>query len=327
MPPATEPTPAARRQPLAAQADHAAQRLPPLHGIVPSMNTAFLDDGSLDLQGIRRCADATIVAGVAGMLILAVAGETASLDAAEKRQVAQAFLQQAAGRVPVIMGCSSAHQRERLELAAMARQLGADTMLCQVPDGLRGAALLAQLRELAEVGPPVLMLQDLDFSGPGLPLEDIVLLHRHLPALRWLKIEVAQSGPKYSAVLSATQGRLQVSGGWAAAQMMEALHRGVQAFMPTAMDRLYVEIFRRFRRGDHAGARALHADLAPVLAFSNQHIGVSSRFFKALRQREGIFTTAHCRAGVAELDPHQRREMEANIERVLLLQAQLTRPG
>jgi len=61
-----------------------------LRGIVPSMNTPFLDDGSVDLAGIRRSVDAVVQAGVAGMLILAVAAETASLTLPEKRLVAWA---------------------------------------------------------------------------------------------------------------------------------------------------------------------------------------------------------------------------------------------
>lgn len=294
-----------------------------LRGIVPSMNTPFLQDGTIDVDGIRRCAEATLQAGVAGMLILAVAGETGSLSADEKRLVAQTFLHQVAQRVPVIVGCSSAHQNERVALAAMARELGVEAMLCQAPDGLYGEALVAQMAELAQVGPPLLMVQDLDFGGGGLPLQDIVLLRERVPAFRCLKIEVALSGPKYSAVLEATHGGLHVSGGWAAAQMMEALHRGVHAFMPTAMDSVYVEIFRLFAAGQTAAARALHARLAPVLAFSNQHIAVSIRFFKHLRQREGIFRSAFCRPGVAELDLHQMRELEVNVARVIDLQNEL----
>ena len=205
----------------------------------------------------------------------------------------------------------------------MAHALGAEAMLCQAPDGLHGEALVAQMTELAQVGPPLLMVQDLDFGGAGLPLEDIVLLRQRVPAFRCLKIEVGLSGPKYSAVLQATEGSLHVSGGWAAAQMMEALHRGVHAFMPTAMDTIYVEIFRLFSSGETASARALHARLAPVLAFSNQHIAVSIRFFKHLRQREGLFSTSLCRPGVAELDAHQMRELEINVDRVLALQKEV----
>lgn len=289
------------------------------------MNTPFLADGGIDLHSLARTVDHVIDAGVAGMLILAVAGETASLTLDEKRTLAAAYVRQAAGRVPVIVGCSSAQQADRVALAALARELGAPAMLCQAPDGLRGAALVQAMRELAEAGPPVLMLQDLDFAGPGLPLDDILRLRRALPAFQCLKIETLLPGPKYSAVLEATQGALHVSGGWAAAQMMEALHRGVHAFIPTAMDAIYVEVFRRFAAGDAAGARALHAEITPVLAFANQHIGVSIRFLKQLRQREGLFATAACRAGVPEFDRHQQRETDTLVERVLGLQASLVR--
>jgi len=294
-----------------------------LRGIVPSMNTPFLANGSVDLDGIRRSVDAVVQAGVAGMLILAVAAETASLTLTEKRLVAQTFLVHTAGRIPVIVGCSSTEQADRVALAAMARELGAQIMLCQAPAGLGGQALVAQMGALAQVGPPILMVQDLDFAGPGLPLDDILLLSQQLPAFQCLKIEVALPGPKYSAVLEATQGTLHVSGGWAAAQMMEALHRGVHAFIPTAMDAIYVAIYRRFQAGDIAGARALHEQLAPVLAFSNQHLDTSIRFFKHLRHREGLFATPLCRAGVRPLDEHQMRELDLNVERVLAMQGQL----
>ena len=294
-----------------------------LRGIVPSMNTPFLEDGSIDIEGVRRSGEFAVKSGVAGMLILAVAAETGSLKQAEKLAVAQAFLEQVAGRVPVIVGCSSDSQEERVALAGMARGLGAQFILCQAPAGLRGEALVQCMLEVTRAGPPSLMLQDLDFSGPGLPLADIVLLRERVPAFRCLKIEASPAGPKYSAVLEATGGTLHVSGGWAAAQMIEALQRGVHAFMPTAMDPVYTEIHRRFQAGDHAGARALFDRLLPVLAFSNQHIHVSIRFFKQLRHREGLFRTALCRTPVPELDAYQAREAEVNIARVLALQAEL----
>lgn len=67
-----------------------------------------------------------------------------------------------------------------------------------------------------------------------------------MPAFPCLKIEVARSGAEYTAVLDATGGGLHLSRGGAAAQTMKALHRGVPAFTPTAMDSLDTEIFRLF---------------------------------------------------------------------------------
>ena len=89
------------------------------------------------------------------------------------------------------------------------------------------------------------------------------------------------------------------------------------------MGAIYVAIYRRFQAGDVAGARALHEQLSPVLAFSNQHLNTSLRFFKHLRHREGLFVTPLCRAGVRPLDAHQMRELELNLDRVLAMQQNL----
>jgi 4-hydroxy-tetrahydrodipicolinate synthase len=166
------------------------------------------------------------------------------------------------------------------------------------------------------------MIQDLDWSGPGLALDEIVSLFETLPSFRCLKVETVPAGPKYSAVLEATGGRLHVSGGWAVMQMPDALARGVHAFMPTTMDAIYVAIYNAWNRGDLEVARALFERLLPIVAFSNQHIDVSIRFFKALRQAEGLFASDLCRVP-KRLDPVQDLECRRMIERALDLQARV----
>jgi len=86
------------------------------------------------------------------------------------------------------------------------------------------------------------MIQDLQWGGPGLDVSLIATMFETIPAFRCLKVEVAPAGPKYSAVLEATGGKLHVSGGWASEQMIEALDRGVDVFFSTAMTRFYRRI-------------------------------------------------------------------------------------
>jgi 4-hydroxy-tetrahydrodipicolinate synthase len=105
-------------------------------------------------------------------------------------------------------------------------------------------------------------------------------------------------------------------------QMPDALARGVHAFMPTTMDTIYVAIYSAWRRGDTEAARALFERLLPIVAFSNQHIDVSIRFFKRLRQAEGLFATDLCRVPKA-LDPVQDSECGRMIKRALDLQARV----
>ncbi len=280
-----------------------------IRGIVPSLNTPFTADDAVDLDSVRRLVDWTVASGAAGMLALAVAGEGQSLDRGEFHAIAETIVAQNAGRIPIILSVTAAERAERLWRARVAAEIGADIILCQPPAGLAGDELERVFSELVAIGPPRLMIQDLDWQGPGMAVADIVRLHERLPAFQCLKLETVPAGPKYTAVLDATGGRLHVSGGWAVAQMIDALDRGVHAFMPTELEPIWVAIYRLHRGGRVTEARALFERVLPVVAFSNQHIDVSIRFFKHLRHQSGLFRTANCRQPVAPLDAFQQREV------------------
>lgn len=293
-----------------------------LHGIVTVLNTPFLDDDTLDLDGLRRNVHYAIDAGVAGFLVPAMASEVGALTAAERLALVETVVATAAGRVPVIGGASAPSQAERLDAARGLVRLGCAGVLASIPyendDSYR-----RDVHELAALGPGFLMLQDWDFTGEGLPLPLIVRLFDEVGAFRCLKIETANAGAKYTQVLESTGGRLHVSGGWAVTQMIEGLDRGVHAFMPTGMHRAYARIYSHYAAGRRDRAVELFHRLCPVLAFSNQNLGISIRFFKRLLHAQGVYTTANCRAPVAALDAFQvRRATElaavaADIEREL----------
>jgi 4-hydroxy-tetrahydrodipicolinate synthase len=291
-----------------------------MRGIVPSLNTPFTDDDAIDRAGVARLTEATVAAGAAGMLILAVAGEQGKLSAAEKETVGRIVVERAGARIPVVMSVTAAEAAQSRALAALARAIGADGVCCQAPAGLSGAALEDAIARIADAGPDLFMLQDLDWGGSGLPIDAIARLFARVPQFRALKVETVPAGPKYTRVLAATGGRLHVSGGWAVSQMPEALARGVHAFMPTALDHVYVRIHRLWHAGREAEARAWFERLLPVLAFTQQHIDVSIRFLKHLRHRQGIFATDRCRVP-PPLDGFQAAEMARLVPRAQALDA------
>ncbi len=294
-----------------------------LLGIVPSLNTPFDDRGTLHEPSLRRLVDHSVASGCQGLLALAVAGEQASLSFDEKSRFMAIAAEQNHRRIPLIVSVASADFGQSIELARHARRAGATGICCQAPAGLSGVALETALKSIADAGPELLMIQDLDWSGGGMAIADILRLFENLPSFRCLKIETVPAGPKYSQILDATDGRLHVSGGWAVSQFMDALQRGVHAFIPTALEPIYVAIYNRFHGGEAASARSLFHRLLPVLAFSNQHIDISIRFFKALRRAEGIFETSVCRDPVAALDPVQELECERAVNLALDLQNDL----
>ena len=141
-----------------------------------------------------------------------------------------------------------------------------------------------------------------------------------------LKIEVVGAGPKYIRVIAESDGQLRVAGGWAVTEMMDGLDRGVDAFMPTAMHRIYTEIYRQYARGNRDGAKQLFDQIAPVLAFSNQRLDISIRFFIRMLHAKGIFATPRCRIDGAPLSQKQQRIADELIDKVAMIEALLREP-
>ena len=290
-----------------------------LLGIVPSQNTPFTADGAVDEAAIARLAEASIAAGVSAFLILAVASENRALTIEERTRIGAIFAETVAGRVPLVVAVSAPDIDTALALTRQAVAIRADAVCYQAPAGISRQDLGEHLARISDLGPPLVMLQDLEFSGPGLPLADIAWLYERCPRFRAIKVETQNAGPKYSDLLRMFDGALHVSGGWAVMQMMEALERGVHAFMPTAMDNIYVAIHRLFAAGQHQAAETLFEQLLPFVAFSNQHLEVSIRFFKRLRLLDGTFSTDICRPPTQELDRYQQATLNRLATRAVAL--------
>jgi 4-hydroxy-tetrahydrodipicolinate synthase len=272
-----------------------------LHGIVTVLNTPFTADDAVDVDALQAHVEHAIGAGVAGFLVPALASEVTKLSEAERLLIVKSVLEVARGRAVVIGGASAVDAPTREQAARQLIALGCDGILAAIPY-VTDEAMIQQVQALDALQPGLLMLQDWDFQGYGIPVPLIVHLFETVPSFRSLKIEVVPAGVKYSEVLRATGGRLHVAGGWAVTQMIEALDRGVPTLMPTGLHPIYVAIYQRYHAGDRDGAVALFRRLLPILAFSNQHLDISVHFFKRLLHRQGIYPTARVRPPILPFD-------------------------
>jgi len=291
-----------------------------LRGIIPSLHTPFLEDNSLDLNSLKKLIDHTILTGCSGMLVGAVAGETSSLTIEEKQKVTEFCVNHNNNRIPLIVGCSADNQRDRIALSKSAKEAGADWILCQAPSNIKGKELLNCFNEISEVGPDNIMIQDLSWTDNGMDDDDIILLFDNIEKFKGFKIEVLNSGPKYSRVLKATNHQLHLSGGWAIMGMIEALNRGVHAFIPSTMETLYNRIYKLFIENKIKEARNLFTKIVPILSFTHQHIDIAIKFSKMLRVKEGIFQTSLCRFPINNFDKYQVEEANSHIENILHFQ-------
>lgn len=297
----------------------------PLFGVIAIPQTPFDEQDRVDFESFTRGVDDRIAAGVDGLLVPVVASEVDKLTIDERREIVRAVIDHVPRTLPVVVGASSSDPAEARAMAEYAVSLGAAGVLVQAPTAtIRDEeATLRFFRALCEVELPMLMIQDLEWGGPGLSVSLIRRLFEEIEPFRCIKVETVPAGSKYSEILAATSGRLNVSGGWAIPQLIEALDRGIHAVMPGGLHWVIAEIIRRYRRGDRAEARNLFDRLLPILAWQNQHIDVSNQFLKLLAVRQGVFAHATLRRPAVAFDAYHSRIAAELIDSAVDLHAEV----
>lgn len=295
-------------------------------GIISVLQTPFDAEGGVDEASHERLVEDAIAAGVDGFLVPVVASEVAELTSEERERIVRQVARQSQGRVPVVVGASCTDPQECCRFAQMAESVGAAAYLVAVPNELYGSPekIPKFFQSLASSCSLPLLIQDLQFGGPGMTIETIRQLQVELPTLAGLKIETLPAGSKYTAVRNALGPDFFIAGGWAVPQMIEALDRGVDAMIPeSAMVRVYVAIDRAHRVERRERAIELFRELVPILAFSNQELLTSIAFFKRLLTRKGIFSRENLRAKGFAWDAYNRRIADELIDNYLELEARL----
>ncbi|WP_162418525.1 dihydrodipicolinate synthase family protein [Cyclobacterium roseum] len=291
----------------------------PLFGIVTVLNTPFKADGGIDHAALRKNVREALEAGVAGFLVPAMAAEVYSLSHPERIKLVETVLEAVNQRVPVIAGAGEADPAKAKSLLKSYIDIGCKQVLFQIPYQ-NEQQFKTDFYRLAEIDVEMIMLQDWDASGYGLPESLICELFESVEAFKCLKIETVPAGYKYSRILSLTGGRLNVSGGWAVTQLIEGLERGVHAFMPTGMHWIYTEIHRLWMKGKTSEAAELFESILPVLAFSNQHLEISIPFFKRLLYRQGMYPSDLVRDSAISFDAYHEKTADRLIQRVIELE-------
>ena len=97
-------------------------------GSIPALVTPFRDEAFAE-DDYRAFVDWQISEGSHGLVPCGTTGESATLDSVEHRQVVEACVSVAAGRVPVIAGCGSNSTAHAIALTRSAKEAGADAAL------------------------------------------------------------------------------------------------------------------------------------------------------------------------------------------------------
>ena len=293
-----------------------------MHGIITTVLTPFEENTKkVDVPSFRRGIEAALNAGVSGFLVPCNASEMSELTWEERKLIVSETVKLAHGKALVIPSVSAGLNADFGEQCRAYLDLGVDGMNINIPY-TTDDEYYAAVQKVDALKPPFICLQDATRVSGGLPDDLIVKLFDEIETVRCIKIEVQNSGPKYTRILKRTDGRMNVSGARESDQMIEGFDRGMHALMPSGLFELFVNAYRLYHEKDRESAMKLFFDMLPVIVWTRQEMPLNLYFHKHYLQRIGVFDSAVMRLP-ANIDMYRIRYAEEMIDYALALKERL----
>ncbi len=186
-----------------------------LAGVLPILVTPFDDEGRLDEESLRNLVEFFIARGCHGLTVLGIAGEVHKLSDAERQRLVEVVVDQARGRVPVVVGTGHSGFEVAAELSRAAEAAGADALLVMPPYVIRPDpdGIYEYYKTIAEaVNIPIVVQDEPTTTGVNLPAALIARLGE-IPGVAYAKVEAQPTPPKFTAIRKLSADRLGLFGG------------------------------------------------------------------------------------------------------------------
>ena len=102
-------------------------------GSIVAIVTPMHEDGSLDLEGMRRLVDFHVQEGTDAIVSVGTTGESPTVDVDEHIELIASAVDCCAGRIPVIAGTGANSTKEAIHLTREAARAGAAATLQVAP--------------------------------------------------------------------------------------------------------------------------------------------------------------------------------------------------
>ena len=234
-----------------------------LRGLIAATYTPFKLDGSLDLAAVPPLVERLLADGIEGFYVCGSTGEGVSLSTPERKQVTEAFVATANGRVPVVVQVGHNSLAEARDLAAHAEAAGADATSAMPPSYFKpgsNAMLVECCAEVAAAAPklPFYYYHIPVLTGVALPMPEFLRQAAdRIPNLAGLKY-TANTLHEYQECVALDGGQFDVLYGFDEL-LLPALAVGATGAVGSTFNiaaPLYRRVIEAFARGDIEAARA-----------------------------------------------------------------------
>lgn len=302
-------------------------------GIFPSLPTICARDGAIDETGQRSVVKFCIENGADGLACLLFAGEFYKFSDIERSRVARIVVDEANGKVPVLVGISHSGTLPSIQLGLQALDAGADGVIVTPPYHANFAkeASLSIRRHYEKVAgrldTPV-MIQDYETAG-GVRLSavDLDAITKASSNIRYVKVEGGQHLKRIREVIDVMGARMTVFGGMAGRYMLDELAIGSSGSIPGAeMTDLMASVYGAAKRGDMTQARTTFKTLLPYLDFLIQHFDSFVAVEKEVLRMRGVTSGTTVREPALLLDRTAVAKLKKLLEAMDLREARRS-PG
>ena len=279
-----------------------------LTGILPVAPTPFHDDGTTDVDGMRRVLDCMIDQGVDAICLLANYSEQFVLSDEERAILTRSSLEHVAGRVPVIVTISHFYTGIAVARAKEAEALGAAMVMMMPPyHGVGLAPAEAGVFEhFAAVSDAIsipIMVQDAPLSGVPLSVPLLVRMAREIAHVSYFKIETPFAADKLAALIA--EGGDDIIGpfdGEEAVTLLADLDAGCTGTMTSALQPEHIRpIVTSYLAGDTDTALEGWRKCLPLINHENRQCGL--RAAKTVMKAGGVIKSDHVRHPLKPLSP------------------------
>jgi 4-hydroxy-tetrahydrodipicolinate synthase len=290
--------------------------------------TPFSSDGALDLHSTDRMVDFYLDCGVTGVTILGIMGEAPKLSGDETLVFARRVLDRVAGRVPVVVGISSAGLDNMARLGRAVMDAGASGVMVAPIAGLateeKIKTYFAQVCAALGSDVPVCLQDYPQTTGVQFSVETILSLTRDHPQIVMLKHEDWPGLNKLSRVRAGNGAvgtpRMSILVGNAALFLPLEMQRGADGAMTGfAYPEMLVQVVERHGAGDVDGAEDLFDAYLPMVRYEHQ-LGIGLAIRKEILHRRGVLAAPRVRApgtSLTERDHEELTRLMTRLERKL----------
>lgn len=242
-------------------------------GVFSVTITPFDESGALDLKALADFCDWQVRQGIHGLIPLGSTGEFLSMTDTERSAVVETVLRAVAGRVPVLIGAGAERTEDAIRYAQEAERLGAAGVMIIPPYYCTPTPdeLFAHYRRIAEaIGIPIML-----YNNPATANVDLTppLVARlsEIDGVAYIK-ESTLEVTRIRDILDLCGDRMTVFGGILG---FESFVEGAAGWVAVASNLAPAHCARLFHltadAQDYAAARALYAELLPLIRLVGGH--------------------------------------------------------